>query len=116
MPGLPTGQKSTEQRSVRGNESKGDTVVVTKKTTKKPRKDRSDITVASLEKKHGMPPGTVRNSDGRDTRGDKKLGTIRKQATKKGSEADQFVDAANDHMERAWEKIYERRAKNKRVA
>jgi len=52
---------------------------------KKPRKDRSDITVGSLEKKHGMPPGTIRNPDGRDTRGDKKLGTIRKQATKKGS-------------------------------
>ena len=54
-------------------------------TTKKPRKDRSDITVGTLEKKHGMPPGTIRNPDGRDTRGDKKLGTIRKQAVKKGS-------------------------------
>lgn len=53
--------------------------------TKKPRKDRSDITVESLEKKHGMPPGTIRNPTGRDTRGDKKLGTIRKQAAKKGS-------------------------------
>ena len=51
--------------------------------TKKPRKDRSDITVGQLEKKHGMPPGTIRNEDGRDTRADKKLGTIRKQATKK---------------------------------
>jgi hypothetical protein len=53
--------------------------------TRKPRKDRSDITVESLEKKHGFPPGTVRNPDGRDTRGDKKLGTIRKEAAKKGS-------------------------------
>lgn len=52
---------------------------------KKPRKDRSDITVENLEKKHGMPPGTIRNPDGRDTRGDKKLGTIRKEAAKKGS-------------------------------
>lgn len=52
-------------------------------TSKKPRKDRKDMTVASFEKKHGMPPGTVRNPDGRDTRGDKKLETIRKQATKK---------------------------------
>jgi hypothetical protein len=52
---------------------------------KKPRKDRSDITVGQLEKKHGMPPGTIRNEDGRDTRADKKLGTIRKQAAKKGS-------------------------------
>jgi hypothetical protein len=52
---------------------------------KKPRKDRSDITVKSIEKKHGMPPGTIRNQDGRDTRGDKKLGTIRKEASKKGS-------------------------------
>ena len=52
---------------------------------KRPRKDRSDITVGSLEKKHGLPPGTIRNPSGRDTRGDKKLGTIRKEAVKKGS-------------------------------
>ncbi|MGA9993943.1 MAG: hypothetical protein WBP93_00950 [Pyrinomonadaceae bacterium] len=52
-------------------------------TTKKPRKDRKDMTVDSFEKKHGTPPGTVRNPDGRDTRGDKKLATIRKQAAKK---------------------------------
>ena len=52
--------------------------------TKKPRKDRSDITVGSLEEKHGMPPGTIRNPDGKDTRSDKKLGTIRKEAAKKG--------------------------------
>jgi hypothetical protein len=83
---------------------------------KNTRKDRSDITVGTLEKKHGMPPGTIRNPDGRDTRGDKQLGTIRKQAAKKGSASDQFIETANDHMERAWEKIYERRVKNKRVA
>lgn len=52
---------------------------------KKPRKDRSDITVGSLEKKHGLPPGTIRNTDGRDTRDDKQLGTIRKQAGKTGT-------------------------------
>lgn len=53
--------------------------------TKKPHKDRSDMTVGTLEKKHGLPPGTVRNPDGRDTRSDKKVGTIRKKAVKKGS-------------------------------
>ncbi len=53
--------------------------------TKKPRKDRSDITVKNIEKKHGLPSGTIRNADGRDTRGDKKLETIRKEAAKKGS-------------------------------
>jgi hypothetical protein len=52
---------------------------------KKPRKDRSDITVGSLEKKHGLPSGTIRNPSGRDTRGDKKLGTIRKEAARKGT-------------------------------
>ncbi len=51
--------------------------------TKKPRKDRSDITVGTIEEKHGMPPGTIRNPDGRDTRSDKKLKTIRKQVAKK---------------------------------
>ena len=33
-----------------------------------------------FEKKHGLPPGTIRNKDGRDTRSDKKIGTIRKEA------------------------------------
>jgi hypothetical protein len=47
------------------------------------RKDRSDEKVGSLEKKHGLPPGTVRNPDGRDTRSDKKVGTIRKDARKR---------------------------------
>lgn len=55
-----------------------------KATTKKARKDRSDMTVKTFEKKHGVPPGTVRNPDGRDTRSDKQLGTIRKEAAKKG--------------------------------
>lgn len=35
--------------------------------TRKPRKDRSDMTVGTIEEKHGMPPGTIRNLDGRDT-------------------------------------------------
>ena len=47
------------------------------------RQDRKDIRVGTLEKKHGFPPGTVRNPDGRDTRSDKKLETIRKEAAKK---------------------------------
>ena len=41
------------------------------------RKTRSDCTVGTFEKKHGLPPGTIRNKDGRDTRSDKKIGTIR---------------------------------------
>jgi hypothetical protein len=48
------------------------------------RKDRKDATVGTIEKKHGLPPGTIRNPDGRDTRSDKKLGTIRKEAEKQG--------------------------------
>ena len=56
-----------------------------KAPAKKARKDRSDMTVNTFEKKHGVPPGTVRNRDGRDTRSDKTLKTIRKQAAKKGS-------------------------------
>lgn len=55
-------------------------------TTRKPRKDRSDMTVKTFEKKHGVPPGTVRNPDGRDTRSDKTLKTIRQQASKKGAQ------------------------------
>ncbi len=47
------------------------------------RKDRSDMTVGTFEAKHGVPPGTIRNEDGRDTRSDKKLRTIRKEGAKK---------------------------------
>lgn len=43
------------------------------------RKTRSDCTVGTFEKKHGLPPGTIRNKDGRDTRSDKLIGTIRKE-------------------------------------
>lgn len=46
------------------------------------RKTRSDCTVGAFEKTRGLPPGTIRNPDGRDTRSDKKIGTIRKEAAK----------------------------------
>jgi hypothetical protein len=51
--------------------------------TKKPRKIRSDMQVGNLEKKLGLPKGTIRNPDGRNTRSDKLVGTVRKQAAKK---------------------------------
>lgn len=47
------------------------------------RKTRKDCTVGSFEKKYGLPPGTFRNEDGRDTRSDKKIGTIRKEHEEK---------------------------------
>lgn len=47
------------------------------------RKTRSDCTVGSFEKKYGLPKGTIRNDDGRDTRSDKLIGTIRKEREKK---------------------------------
>lgn len=43
------------------------------------RKTRNDCTVGAFEKKHGLPAGTIRNKDGRDTRSDKKIGIIRKE-------------------------------------
>ena len=46
------------------------------------RKIRSDCTVGSLEKKLGVAPGSFRNKNGRDTRSDKLLGTMRKEAQK----------------------------------
>ena len=54
-----------------------------KGTPSKTRKARGDQTVGSFEKEHGLPPGTIRNDDGRDTRSDKQLGTIRKERAKK---------------------------------
>lgn len=47
------------------------------------KKTRSDCTVETFERKQGLPLGTIRNQDGRDTRSDKKIGTIRKEADKK---------------------------------
>lgn len=47
------------------------------------RKTRSDCTVGTFEKTRGLPKGTIRNADGRDTRSDKKIGTIRKESSKK---------------------------------
>lgn len=49
----------------------------------KPRKVRSDKTVGKLEKNLGLPPGTVRNPDGRDTRSDKKLAPFAKNKKRK---------------------------------
>ncbi|MHB8104451.1 MAG: hypothetical protein ACYDG5_02810 [Dehalococcoidales bacterium] len=46
------------------------------------KKIRGDTQVGNLEKDLGLPPGTVRNKDGRDTRSDKKVETIRKEAKK----------------------------------
>jgi hypothetical protein len=48
----------------------------------KTRKTRSDCTVGTFEKKHGLPAGSIRNKDGRDTRSDKKIGTLRKESEK----------------------------------
>lgn len=42
------------------------------------RKVRSDCQVGTFEKKHDLPAGTIKNKDGRDTRSDAKIGTIRK--------------------------------------
>lgn len=47
------------------------------------RKIRSDCTVGALEKRIGAS-GVIRNENGRDTRSDKKIGTIRKEAEKIG--------------------------------
>lgn len=48
------------------------------KASKKPRRVRSDCTVGTLERKLGLPPGSIRNRNGRDTRSDCRIGTIRK--------------------------------------
>lgn len=46
------------------------------------RQVRADCRVDTFEKKNNLPPGTIRNPDGRDTRGDKRIGTIRKEYAK----------------------------------
>lgn len=47
------------------------------------RKLRSDCRVGTAEKKLGLPPGSIRNPNGRDARSDKKIGTLRKDFEKK---------------------------------
>jgi hypothetical protein len=47
------------------------------------RKVRGDIRVGNLEKKLGVKPGTIRNTDGTDARSDKRLDTLRKEQRKK---------------------------------
>lgn len=49
----------------------------------KQRQFRSDCTIGTLEKKLGIPAGSFRNANGRDTRSDKLLGTLRKEAKKR---------------------------------
>lgn len=46
------------------------------------RSDRGDCTVGTFERKNNLPPGTIRNSNGRDTRSDKRIATIRKEYEK----------------------------------
>lgn len=46
------------------------------------RKIRSDSTVKSAEKRLGIK-GAIQNADGTNARGDKLLGTLRKEAAKK---------------------------------
>lgn len=43
------------------------------------RRVRSDCTVGAFERKNHLPSGTIRNPNGRDTRSDKKIGTIRRE-------------------------------------
>ena len=45
----------------------------------KTRKDRSDIQVGNLEKKHKLEPGTIRNTDHTDARSDKELGSLHRE-------------------------------------
>ncbi len=46
------------------------------------RRIRSDKTVGKIEKDLGLSTGAIRNKDGRDTRSDKEIGTIRKEQSK----------------------------------
>jgi hypothetical protein len=45
----------------------------------KTRKDRSDIQIGNLEKKHQLQSGTIRNPDQSDARSDKELGTLQRE-------------------------------------
>jgi len=65
-----------------GNAVNAATAASGKNKTTMPRKDRNDMRVDTHERKHGLPAGTIRNREGRDTRGDKRLRSIQKEATR----------------------------------
>jgi hypothetical protein len=44
-----------------------------------PRRIRADAKVGSVERNLGLPAGTFRNDNGRDTRSDKRIGSIRRE-------------------------------------
>jgi len=46
------------------------------------RRVRGDKRVGNIEKDLGLSTGATKNKDGKDTRSDKKLGTIRKEQSK----------------------------------
>lgn len=46
------------------------------------KKARSDCRVGTFERTRGLPPGSIRNPNGRDARSDKKIGTLRKEYIK----------------------------------
>ncbi|HYE95010.1 MAG TPA: hypothetical protein VD962_02275 [Rubricoccaceae bacterium] len=48
------------------------------------RKIRKDATLETVAKKSGIPEESFRNPDGRKTRKDKQVGTIRKEAERRG--------------------------------
>lgn len=77
---IAVGKKEDVGRLIQTGYAKG----IEEKGAKKVRKTRSDCTVGAFEKKNGLPPGTIRNSNGRDTRSDKQIGTIRKEYEKNG--------------------------------
>ncbi len=63
---------------------KNRTIIYQQETKWQRRKEkvRSDKQVGNLEKDLGLPPGTIRNKDGRDSRSDKTVGTVRKEQEK----------------------------------
>lgn len=58
------------------------TEVIGQKELKDVQEDPKRLYRGTFEKKHGLPAGTIRNRDGRDTRSDKLIGTIRREAEK----------------------------------
>ena len=48
------------------------------------RKIRSDCKVGTAERSRGLPPGSIRNPNGRDARSDKRIGKLREDYAKEG--------------------------------
>ncbi|MDB5240804.1 MAG: hypothetical protein JWP57_1429 [Spirosoma sp.] len=67
------------------------------------RRTRKDIQVGNLEKKKDLQPGTIRNTDGSDSRSGKELGTLQSEYGQQAMEGMLEETSEDNHLEKTAE-------------